>query len=91
MSTCFWYKECKVCEQGRLFIVEDLSRHRLYLHCEECEIGFIEPCHMKSGETFLTLDLDYDCRYADQETIDRYDWQKFALNSSAIADAPKLC
>ena len=80
-----------MCEQGRLFIIEDLSRHRLYLHCEECELGFIDPSNIKSGESFLTLDFDYDCRFADHETIERYEWQKFALHRLSMADAPRVC
>lgn len=89
MSTCFWYKTCTSCDEGRLFIVEDLSRQRLYLHCEECESGFNDPLTLR--DSFLTLDLDYECSFADRQTIERYNWQAFALHELDIALAPRIC
>jgi hypothetical protein len=89
MSTCFWYKDCPTCDLGRLFIVEDLSRHRLYLHCEECEMGFEDPLNLSAG--FLTLELVHDCSLAERQTIDKYGWLNFALHEIDSAEAPKIC
>ena len=88
MSSCFWYKDCPGCNEGRLFIVEDLTNHRLYLHCEECEAGFLDPLDLTTN--FLTLDLDYTCSLADMQTIKNYKWQAFALHEVDTAHAPRL-
>ncbi|HEU4506763.1 MAG TPA: hypothetical protein VFR78_00900 [Pyrinomonadaceae bacterium] len=90
MSTCFWYKDCPNCgDYGRLFIVEDLSHRRLYLHCEECEFGWDDPLTLRNG--FLTLTLDYSCALADRQTIEKYKWQAFALHEVEAAHAPPIC
>ena len=89
MSSCFWYKSCETCDEGRLFIVEDLSRRRLYLHCEECEQGFDDPLNLNAG--FDTLDLEYSCALADRQTVQNYGWQAFALHELDTAFAPRLC
>ena len=89
MSSCFWYKTCTTCEEGRLFIVEDLSRQALYLHCEECESGFNDPLNLRDG--FLTLEFDYPCAFADKQTIEKYNWQAFALHEVEAAHAPPIC
>jgi len=91
-GNCYWYKTCPTCGEGRLFIVEDLSRQRLYLHCEEDELGFEDPLDLKSPDkVFLTLDFDYPCRFADWETISAQGWEEFATHSVDLAQAPKLC
>ena len=91
-ANCYWYKTCPTCQEGRLFIVEDLSRHRLYLHCEEDELGFEDPLDLRnSDKIFLTLDFDYPCRFADWETINAHGWQQFATHTLDVADAPGLC
>ena len=72
-----------------MFIVEDLSRQTLYLLCEECECGFNDPLTL--NDAFLTLDFDYPCAFADRQTIDKYNWQAFALHEVDIAHAPEIC
>ena len=91
MSVCYWNTDCPVCAEGRLFIVENLSRGLLYLHCEECEAGFEDPQNLKTGVSYLTLELDYECRFADPQTINKHNWQSFALHELDIVNAPKIC
>lgn len=91
MTTYYWSRFCPTCkEEGQLFIVEDLTLKRLYLHCDECEQGFVDPRDVDSGECFLTLTRDYDYKIADLATIERYGWKEFALCPTPEADAPNL-
>lgn len=90
MRDFYWYLGCPICfEQGRLFIVEDISNYRLYLHCEECESGFSDPDEVKVGKGFLTFEEKYEYRLADLETITRCGWQKYALNQIPESLAPQ--
>jgi hypothetical protein len=79
----FWFKTCPKCDgQGRLFICENSATGRLYLHCEECEHGFLDPdqcAHASAG--FLAIDIDYN--YASRERIESLGWGPFALRSDA--------
>ena len=89
MENYFWYKTCPVCVgEGRLFITEDLSRKRLYLHCEECESGFPDPAQLENS--FLTLNKDYKYKLADFETIKNYGWESFAQNSVNENQVPNI-
>lgn len=91
-ENCYWYKTCTTCDEGQLYIVEDLSRRRLYLHCDECESGFEDPLDLKNPDKcFLTLDFDYPCCFADWETIKAHDWQQFAKHSLPVEQAPRIC
>lgn len=81
MEKYYWYKVCPICDgQGRLFLMEDISRERIYLHCEECEFGFLEPLKLKSEKNFLTLSDTFKYKFADYKTIEKYGWKEFALN-----------
>ena len=70
--TIYWYKSCPICDgQGRLHILEDITHKRLYLHCEECEWGWLNPLEandpakaiggaykvLKAGGQIMILDL----------------------------------
>jgi hypothetical protein len=69
----FWYRQCAVCDQGQLWICEDVSRGHLYLHCDECEWGCRDP--ERAGDRaayFLTLNESFESRDADRATIERY-------------------
>ncbi len=89
MEKYFWYKTCPVCDgQGRLFIMEDISRKRLYLHCEECELGFPDPSQLESN--FLTLGEDYKYKFADFQTIKKYGWESIAQISVTENQVPNI-
>lgn len=82
MSKYFWYKTCPSCNgQGRLIITSDITNDRLYLHCEECEMGWINPKDVddvKKG--FLTLDEDFETENPTYEKILQYGWQEYAVH-----------
>ncbi len=87
----FWYKTCPICRgEGRLFIVEDQSNKRLYLHCEECSSGFLEPTNLDGKHSFLTLDLNFKYSLAEHNVISKYGWESYALNPVNQEVAPKL-
>jgi len=71
MSEQFWLnKECPICEQGRLFVTEDITNQRLYLHCEECECGWLNPEELTKGKSFLAINPDFEERIPSKETIE---------------------
>ncbi len=72
----FWLATCPHCHhQGRLVVMKDLTRNRLYLHCEECESGWVDPNTISDPETrFLTLEEDFDAVPATEDDIKRCNW-----------------
>ena len=79
MSKSYWYKQCPRCRQGRLFIIEDVTHHRLYLHCEECEMGYKRPEDADiPGGGFLTLDEDFKTTVANLARIVALGWEAIA-------------
>ena len=83
MPKYYWYKLCPVCDgQGRLLIREDVTNRRLYLHCEECEWGWLSPEQAHNPAAgFLTLNVEYaDDDNPNWETIEKYGWSQYALH-----------
>lgn len=82
MTRYYWYKQCPICEgQGRLLILRDMTRNRMYLHCEECEWGWIDPEKADNPEAaFLTLDEEFESEVPTLEQIQQYGWGKYALH-----------
>lgn len=84
MSKYYWYKACPRCGfsgGGRLTIFEDLTNHCLYLHCDECEWGWRDPQKADDlSAAFLTLTESFEAHLADWHDIERYSWEKYALN-----------
>jgi hypothetical protein len=64
-----WYKSCPACNQGRLVVMHDTTNQRLYLHCEECETGFLNPNNTVKGGGFLTLLESFDAEPATDAEI----------------------
>jgi hypothetical protein len=65
-----WFKACPSCNQGRLVVMTDTTHRRLYLHCEECETGFLSPDDAVRGEGgFLTLTETFDAELATDDQI----------------------
>lgn len=83
MTTYYWFKTCPFCDgQGRLIITEDVTHKRLYLHCEECEYGWMNPEDAENvKKRFLTLDEDFESENPSLERIKEYGWLKYALHS----------
>ena len=43
MRTLYWSSTCANCNQGRLLFQNDITNARVYVHCEECEWGWLHP------------------------------------------------
>jgi hypothetical protein len=61
--------------QGRLVVMVDLTRDRLYLHCEECESGWCDLWKVGDPNTrFLTTDEEFEARVAIENDLHHYGW-----------------
>ncbi len=80
--TRYWYTTCRNCNrQGRLFIMNNLTSKCLYLHCEECESGWVNPLEVDDvSKKFLTLTSDFDAEIASSDDIEQFGWQRYATN-----------
>lgn len=74
-------KSCPICSQGRLFIVEDTSNQRLFIHCEECECAWLNPDEIVGNKSFLAINPDFETRNPIYDTIQKFGWTKFNLKS----------
>lgn len=83
MATYYWYRTCPACHGGgRLLITEDVTNARLYLHCEECEMGWLSPeeCH-DPQKAFLTLDADFETTMPELARIKELGWSSYAIHT----------
>ena len=68
MSEQIWLgKECPICGQGRLFVMEDMTNDRLYLHCEECECAWLNPEDLIAKKGFLAINPDFETEIPSKE------------------------
>jgi hypothetical protein len=75
----YWYRICPRCKQGGLVITEDITHNRLYLHCNECEIGFIHPEESDDvSKGFETYKEDFDTRIPSLDRIREFGWSAYA-------------
>jgi hypothetical protein len=82
MEKYYWYKNCPACNQGRLIITQDITNERLYLHCEECEMGWLNPSDADENKNgFLTLLVDFETKNPDFELIQKNNWSPVAKYS----------
>lgn len=78
----FFYKECPACHQGRLFVFKDITNNRLYLHCEECEMGWLTPDEVdENASGFLTLLDDFDAIEATSDDLKNFKWDKYHFDN----------
>jgi hypothetical protein len=78
----YWYDECVNCHQGRLILTEDTTNKRIYLHCEECERGWLTTLEASDkSKGFLTLNENFEAENPSFETIKKYGWEAAARNS----------
>jgi hypothetical protein len=60
----------------------DDTNARLYLHCEECEMGWLHPNEVENcASGFLTLIEDFDAHTASMEEITHANWESFVSGS----------
>lgn len=77
----YWYDTCPFCHQGRLFVYKNITGNNLYLHCEECERGWLTPEDiLEKGKGFLTILEEFDAVEASSSDIKNYGWNKYALH-----------
>lgn len=77
----YWYDICPFCHQGRLFVYKNISNNNLYLHCEECERGWLRPEDtLENNNGFLTILEEFDAIEASFIDIKNYGWSKYALH-----------
>lgn len=82
MEKYYWYKNCPSCNQGRLILTNDITNERLYLHCEECEMGWLTPSDADENKNgFLTLLVDFETTNPSLELIERHGWTQAAQHS----------
>lgn len=82
MEKYYWYENCPACKQGRLIITRDITHERLYLHCEECEMGWLNPSDTDQNiNGFLTLLVDFETENPKLETIQKHNWSAIAKHS----------
>jgi hypothetical protein len=79
MKISYWYKTCPFCRQGRLFVFKNLDIDELYLHCDECERGYLNPSNLETENSFLTLDTDFNAIEATMKDIKVAGWDKLEL------------
>lgn len=75
-------KSCPICDQGRLFVMEDISNDRLFLHCEECECAWADPEEIIPDKSFLAINPDFETRKPNKEKIKKFGWEKYNLRLS---------
>ena len=64
-------------------IIEDITHGRLYLHCEECEWGWLRPEDSDDPvKGFLTLKQDYESVIPSYDRIRELGWLDYAKNYS---------
>ncbi|MDD1796272.1 hypothetical protein L4D06_23780 [Enterovibrio makurazakiensis] len=82
MEKYYWYSQCVNCNQGRLILTEDTTNKRMYLHCEECERGWLNPQEAHdNSKGFLALEEDFETDNPNIETITIYGWKSIAMHS----------
>ena len=79
MENYYWYNECPDCNQGRLIITHDITHDRLYLHCDECEMGWLNPMDVDQNKNgFLTLLVEFETLNPSFELIEAKQWAAVA-------------
>lgn len=78
----YWFKNCRRCQQGRLFVMRLCGTGNLYLHCEECEWAWADPA-LADDPARGELGIDLDGEYASESEIERQGWQAYAANAAA--------
>jgi hypothetical protein len=77
MTKYHWARTCPTCAQGRLLILENRNAGGLYLHCESCEMGFLDPDKASAPEDgFSTLDEEFVMSLPTSEEIEARGWTR---------------
>jgi hypothetical protein len=74
----FWYESCPRINQGRLFICKIDATQELYVHCEECEWTWSDPCQLQPESGRLGIDFEGSAATAGE--IFAAGWTRFAIH-----------
>ncbi len=78
----YWYTNCPVCEQGRLFVELRNDTKELFLECEECSRAWKTPDQVSATENaFLALEIE--SHFANAEEIEKGGWSKYKFQQIA--------
>ena len=77
----FWYINCAVCRQGRLFVYKRSDSGSLLLECEECSRAWHEPEQATAGEGgFLGIDIAGED--ATRAEIEAAGWSRYSFHEA---------
>ena len=79
MSDAISLAGCPLCRQGRLFAYREEDSGNIYLHCEECEWGWLDPKRLRAEDGFLTLDVPSDARPASRDEVLASQWRALLI------------
>ena len=71
----FSHLECLVCTNGRLGFVHQADNDHVFLECEECLTGYMDPANL--AVTFRTEDLDASTSPATSAQITSAGWDGY--------------
>ncbi|MGJ7562742.1 hypothetical protein ACSFBM_02670 [Variovorax sp. GB1R11] len=82
MRKLYGSSTCANCRQGRLLFQNDTTNERVYVHCEECEWGWLHPEGLGDvAQGFLTLLSDFESTDATLEDVQRSEWRDHIAGS----------
>ena len=77
----FWYVNCRVCGQGRLFVHLRSDTGSLILECEECYAAWNTPEQAAADEGgFLAIEIPTVCATAGQ--IEAAGWTRYGFREA---------
>jgi len=79
--TRYWYTDCPVCGQGRLFVEVRRDTKALLLVCEECYRAWNTP-EQVSADVGAFLAIGFESEFGTAEDIENGGWSKYKLNQA---------
>jgi hypothetical protein len=75
----FWFANCPLCQQGRLFVEVHLESDTLMLECEECSSAWTSPDQVSTlDNAFLAIEIP--SRFATASDIEQNGWSVCQFN-----------
>ena len=78
----YWYMECPICRQGRLFVEVHSEMGKLFLECEECSNAWNSPEQASARESAF-LSIEIDSHFASAEEIEKGGWSKYKFQQAS--------
>ena len=79
MPNTYWYRNCPVCEEGRLFVMCRMADASLYLQCDRCDAGWHDPASIADLDAGFPAE-DIVGRPAELEDIFKAGWLKHEMH-----------